>query len=77
MGLKYRDERKHSLDLAPYEDAPITKNQKILWGLFQIVFPWAWSRLQLISISNRWSDSEEVDFFFFFPHLNLLFSNCL
>ncbi|GAB5588404.1 peroxisome assembly protein (Peroxin-2) [Umbelopsis nana] len=62
QNLKYRNERMHKGALECFaKDAPITKTQKILYGLFMVGGQYTWSRLSRLMTTQGWGALEEDD----------------
>ncbi|KAF7727159.1 peroxisome assembly protein (Peroxin-2) [Apophysomyces ossiformis] len=61
QNLKYRNEWKHGGTLESIaKDAPLTKTQKILYGLLTVGGQYAWSRGNRIITARGWSELDEV-----------------
>lgn len=41
--------------------APLSRKQKILWGICSILLPWIWERINLTATSHSWSDRPSYD----------------
>ncbi|KAI8576085.1 hypothetical protein K450DRAFT_193124 [Umbelopsis ramanniana AG] len=62
QNLKYRNERLHKGALESFaKDAPITKTQKILYGLFMVGGQYTWSRLSRLMTTQGWGALDEDD----------------
>ncbi|KAG0164202.1 peroxisome assembly protein (Peroxin-2) [Apophysomyces sp. BC1034] len=62
QNLKYRNEWKHGGALESIaKDAPLTKTQKIMYGLLAVGGQYAWSRSNRIITARGWSELDESD----------------
>ncbi|KAL7321101.1 peroxisome assembly protein (Peroxin-2) [Mucor circinelloides] len=62
QNLKYRNEWKHSGAFESIaKDAPLTKTQKILYGLFTVGGQYAWTRANRYITSKGWGELDESD----------------
>jgi len=62
MGLKYRDERQHWRNPVKFEDAEPTIGQKLGWWLGHVGIRYIWARIQRVSLTEQWSELDEVPF---------------
>ncbi|EIE78571.1 hypothetical protein RO3G_03275 [Rhizopus delemar RA 99-880] len=62
QNLKYRNERMHKGSLESIaKDAPLTKAQKISYGILTVGGQYAWTRISRIATNKGWGELEEDD----------------